>query len=431
MGQELLVLFGSFLIAVFIRIPIFLAVLIATVIYSLSFPHLSALSAGHSLISGLDRQVIAAIPYYFLLGAVLSAGGMALRLLKFARCLVGWCKGGLAQVNIGASMLFGGISGSAVADASAIGALIIPAMKDDGYSPAYASAVTATSASIGLLIPPSIPMVLFGIFNNVSVGSLFLAGLLPGILMGLILVTTSWLIAGRRGYGATDSFSVRLCVHAARDAFWVLLLPVMITLALVRGVATATEVGALAVFYSIVITLMVYRDVTPRKLLRVVAESAADSAKILSIIAASGALLWSVADLGIAKAMTQSLSELSISPSTLLIVLSGMLVLAGTIMGPGLLLILFVPSVTPVALSAGIDVLHFAVVAILSSSISLVTPPVGVLLFITAAQSEAEIVSVLREMIPYYVALTVLLILVIYFPELSTGLVNLMSSLPR
>lgn len=427
MNIELSVLFGVFLTAAALKIPIFLSILVAAITYALVFSKLTGLSAIHSMVSGLDRPVISAIPYYFLLGAIMSGGGMATRLLRFARCMFGWCRGGLAQVNIGASMLFGGISGSAVADASAIGSLIIPAMKDDGYPASYASAVTATSASIGLLIPPSLPMVLFGIFNDASIGRLFLAGLLPGVLMGLLLVTAAWMVAKKRDYGSTNRFLLKECVAAARESFWVLVLPVMITFTLTQGVATATEVGAVAVFYAIVVSVFVYRDISLRQLVTVIADSAADSARILSIIAVSGALLWSIANLGAARLLTESLAQIHVSPSGLLWLISGLLIAAGTILGPGLLLILFVPSITPVAIVSGIDLFHFGVVAILSSSISLLTPPVGILLFITAAQSGAEIKTIIREMVPFYLALIALLALIIHVPILSLGLLSLLS----
>jgi tripartite ATP-independent transporter DctM subunit len=424
---ELCVLFGVFLTAAAIRIPIFLSVLVAIITYALLFSRLTGLSAAHSMISGLDRPVITAIPYYFLLGAIMSGGGMATRLLRFARSLLGWCRGGLAQVNIGASMLFGGISGSAVADASAIGSLIIPAMKDDGYPASYASAVTATSASVGLLIPPSLPMVLFGIFNDASIGLLFLAGLVPGVLMGLLLITASWMVARKRDYGATNQFLLKDCVAAARESFWVLLLPVMITFTLTQGVATATEVGAVAVLYAVVVSVFIYRDLSLRQLLTVIADSATDSARILSIIAVSGALLWSIANLDAARLLTESLTQVHVSPSGMLWLISALLIAAGTILGPGLLLILFVPSITPVALVSGIDLFHFGVVAILSSSISMLTPPVGILLFITAAQSGAAMIEILREMVPFYLALIALLALIIHVPFLSVGLMGFLN----
>lgn len=422
----LLLIIAVFMIVAILRLPVFLSITLSTISYALVYPDMPDIALVQTMLSGLDRSVFAAIPYYFLLGSIMSAGGMANRLLRLARALFSWIKGGLAHVNIGASILFGGISGSATADASAIGALMIPAMKKDGFTPAYASAVTASSAAIGLLIPPSIPMVLFGLFNNVSVGDLFLAGIMPGVLMAIYLSTAAWLVARKEQHPQAAWSGWREVWLAFKRCILVLVLPVLITFSLSSGVATPTEVGAIAVAYAVVISVFVYRDISLLILMKTIRSSAAESAQILSIIAVSGGTLWIFANMGVADTLINNVAGLQLSQTQLLFVISFMLILAGTVVGPGLLMILVIPPFTSLAVTNGIDVLHFGVVAVFSSAISLVTPPVGILLFLTASQSGASILAILKEMIPFYIALLLLLISLIYFPVLSLGIGELL-----
>ncbi|MGB1256505.1 MAG: TRAP transporter large permease [Thiolinea sp.] len=424
--SQFLLLVGVFLIITALRLPVFLAVILSTVSYTLIYPHMPDIALVQTMLSGLDKPAFAAIPYYFLLGSIMGAGGMTTRLLRLARALFSWFRGGLAHVNIGASMLFGGISGSAVADASAIGSLMIPAMKKDGFPAAYAGAVTASSASIGLLIPPSIPMVMFGLFNNVSVGDLFLAGILPGVLMGIYLSVAAWWTAKRRQHPQSAWSGWGEVWNALKDSVLVLVLPVLITVSLYAGIATPTEVGAAAVVYTVVVSVFVYKDISLAMLIETILASATESAQILSIIAVSGGALWIFANMGAADALIDNVSAFQFSVTQLLYVIAFILVIAGTVVGPGLLMILVIPPFTTLAVANGIDVLHFAVVAVFASAVGLVTPPVGILLFLTASQSGASIMTILKEMVPFYIALILLLISLIYFPVLSVGVGQLL-----
>lgn len=426
LSPQLLLITGVFLTVTALRLPVFLAVILSTVSYALVFPHMPDIALVQTLLSGLNKPAFAAIPYYFLLGSIMGAGGMATRLLRLAQALFSWIRGGLAHVNIGVSMLFGGISGSATADASAIGSLMIPAMKKGGFQAAYASAVTASSASIGLLIPPSIPMVMFGLFNNVSVGDLFLAGLVPGVLMGIYLSAAAWWVAKKRQHPQSAWSGWREVWRAFKNCILVLVLPVLITFSLSAGVATPTEVGAIAVVYAVVVSVFIYKDISLPVLGKTIMSSAAESAQILSIIAASGGALWIFANMGAADALINNVTAFQLPPTQLLFVIAFILILAGTVVGPGLLIILVIPPFTSLAVVSGVDVLHFGVVAVFSSAVGLVTPPVGILLFLTASQSGASILAILKEMVPFYIALTLLLISLIYFPVLSVGLGQLL-----
>lgn len=425
MTAQLLLLFSVFLGAMALRFPVILCIALSTVVYALVYPVMPPVVLMQTLLMGLDRPVFSAIPYYFLLGAVMNAGGMSGRLLRLANALIGWCRGGLAHVNIGTSILFGGISGSAVADASAIGSIMIPAMQKDGYPGAYAAAVTACSACIGLLIPPSIPLVVFGLFNDVSVSDLFVAGVVPGLLMGVYLLIASILIARRRGYKAHAWKGFHEVKESIKGSYLALLLPVLIILCMVKGVATVSEIGAIAVLYSIVVSIAVYRDLDLLTLGSTIINSALESARVLSIIAVSGGTLWIIANMGLSQEIQDSLTNLRLPPTLLLGAMAIGIVVLGTVVGPVLQMILIIPVLTPVAVAQGIDVIQFGIVVVLASAIGLITPPVGILLFLTSAQADSSVSAVVRESLPFLFALLLLLLCLVVFPVLSTGLLAL------
>jgi len=418
----MLFVLGIFLVFTFSGFPVVLSAALSTISYSLVYETLPPVVIVQLLVTGLDNPALSAIPYYFLLGSLLNASGLTRRLLRLARALLAWSRGGLSQVNIGASMLFGGMSGSAVADVSAVGSIMIPAMRHDGYSGPYAAAVTASSASIGLLIPPSLPLVMFGLFNNASVGQLFLAGIAPGILMGCYLMITSYVIARKRGYNAHRWQGWQEIKVAFKECFFALITPVFIIYSLVTGIATPTEIGALAVAYTVFVALVIYREASFRDFLKSWAQSAIDSAKVLSIVAVSGGMLWIAASLDVTAQVTEQFTDANLSPTQLLLLVSAFQIVIGTVIGPKMQIILFIPTITPVVLSAGIDILHFGVVSVLSAAIGLITPPVGFLIFLTAVQAETSVLAVVREILPFLAAIVLLLVTIIFFPQLTTAI---------
>lgn len=422
MIQELLLFFGVGLVAMVIRLPVMLAVLLATCVYALVFPVMPSVVLVQTLMQGISNPVLTVIPFFFLVGAIMNAGGMTQRLIRLARAVMGQFRGGLAQVNIGASVIFGGISGSAVADASAVGSIMIPAMQRDGYRPAYSAAVTASSATIGLLIPPSIPMVLFGLFNDVSIGALFLAGLLPGLLLSGYLFAVAAVMARRHGHKAHPWVGWSEVLDSLQDCLFALLLPVLLVSAIVFGIGTITEVAAVAVAYAVLVSRYVYRDVTFGQLWNAVCDTALDCARILSIIAVAGAGVWIVGNMGAANALSASLIDLKWSPTALLALVAVGLVLIGTVVGSGIKMVLIVPMIVPTLVDSGLDVLQVGVVCVLANSIGLITPPVGILIFLTASQARTEVLRVARALLPFIAAQIVLMLMLIMLPSLSTAL---------
>ena len=423
MIAELATLFGVMLVAILTGVPVFFSMAIGVVVFAVAFaPLMSPLVVVQTFQQGLDNQAFTAIPYFFLAGTIMNVGGMSARLLRLARAMIAHIRGGLSHANIAASIVFAGISGSAVADAAAVGSVMIPAMKRDGYSPSYAAAVTAASATIGLVIPPSIPMVIFALFTGASVGSLFLAGIVPGLLMGVFLMAASYIIARRRRYPASKWRGIGELIAAFRASFLALLMPILVIVGLVGGFATTSEIGAVAALYATIVSTLIYREANLKQLFRGVVQAALDAARVLIIIGVSGAFIWIVARLSVANNLALFLLDMQFGPTTILALIALGLIIAGTILEPVTILVVLVPMLVPAALASGIDITHLGIVVVLSTSIGLITPPVGILLYITAAQAQAPALQVVRETMPFLLALLVLLTTIVLVPAVTLWL---------
>ena len=406
-----------------LRLPVFLAMGLAAAAFAFAWsPIMKPDVLAQTFVRGLDNQAFTAIVYFFAAGTIMNAGGMSQRLLALAKALIAHIKGGLAHANITASMVFAGVSGSALADAAAVGSVMVPAMKKEGYAPAYAAAVTASSATIGLMIPPSIPMVIFALFTPADVTKLFLAGVIPGLLMGVFLLIVSAVVAHRRGYPAHRWQGWKTVWVALRGSFLALLMPVLVIWGMVAGVATVSEIGALAALYAALVSLIVYREISLAELWNSLCDAAADSAKILLVIAMSGAIVWIAARVGIALELADLLSESTLGPTAILALIAVGLLILGTVLEPVTLLIVVAPIIAPAAILAGIDITQLGIVFILASSIGLVTPPVGMLLYVTASQAGAPVVQVVRESVLFLLALIVLLMTIVAWPALTSYL---------
>lgn len=423
----------GFMLAVMIalmilRVPVFFAMGLAAVAFAFFWrPIMAPEVLAQSFMRGLDNSAFTAIAYFFCAGAIMNGGGMSARLLELARALVAHIRGGLAHANISASVVFAGVSGSAVADAAAVGSVMIPAMKRDGYSGAYAAAVTASSATIGLLIPPSIPMVIFALFTPADVTKLFLAGVLPGLLMGAFLLVASVIVAFRRGYHAHPWQGWGRVWTALRRSLLALLMPVLVVAGMVSGVATVTEIGALAAVYAALVSFVIYREASIAEMWASVVQAAEDAARILIIVAAAGAFVWIAARTGVANELALAITEYQLEPTMLLAAIAVVLLLLGMVLEPVTLLIVVAPIIAGPAVLAGVDIVQLGVVFVLASAIGLVTPPVGVLLFVTSAQADAPMIAVVRESLIFLAALVALLMAVVFIPQLTLGLAELLT----
>ena len=420
-------LLGSFLVFLGLGVPVFFSMGLASLVFILfqggSVP-LNVLAS--SLVQGIDSFSFLAIPFFFLAGDLMNTGGITRRLLAFSAALVGHVRGGLSHVAIVASMIFSGVSGSAVADASAIGSVMIPAMKADRYPPAYAAAVVASAATMGPIIPPSIAFVVYALLAEVSVGRLFLAGVVPGVLMGVYLMIAAWLIARRRGFPYSPRASFAAVRRTFGGASLALVMPLIIMGGIVFGVVTPTEAGVVAVVYGLVVGVFVFRDLKPRELFRICTDSMINACTILMMIAAAGIFSWLVANMNLGEMLVRFFTGLTASRWVMLLIINVFFLVWGLALDIVVGMVVMVPLLVPVATAYGIDLVQFGVIVTLNLLIGELTPPSGVVLFISAGIAGARLEDVFREAAPFAVALVAVLALVTYVPALSLWLPTLL-----
>jgi tripartite ATP-independent transporter DctM subunit len=375
--------------------------------------------------AGTTSFPLLAIPFFILAGNLMNAGGTTERIFAVAQLFVGRIRGGLAHVNVIGSLIFGGMSGSAVADAAGMGVIEIRAMVKEGYTPQFASTITAVSSTIGPIIPPSIPFVIYGSLANVSVGALFLAGIVPGLLMSLGLIAAIAVAAHRRQLPRSAGFpglseGARVMLRAAPA----LALPPLILLAIFTGLATPTEAAVLASAYAFLLGCCVYRELSLADFWRTLWESGRQTAQVMLIIAVSAPFGWVLIQQQVPNAILQGLLTLSSEPWVILLVVNVALLVFGMFLESIAILIIAYPILAPVMAQIGIDPVHFGVIMVLNMMIGLITPPVGLCLYVVSGISKVPIASIARELAPYLLALIGVLLLVTYVPALSTWLPN-------
>ncbi len=423
MTQQLLqfcVLMGAFIGLLAFGVPVFFAMGLASLAFiAAAGGQVPYNILASTLVQGMDSFAFLAIPFFFLAGELMNTGGITRRLLAFASALVGHIRGGLSHVAIIASMVFSGVSGSAVADASAIGAALIPAMKEERYPAEYAAAVVAAAATMGPVIPPSIAFVVYALVTETSVGRLFLAGAVPGLLMGAwLLATASWL-AHRRGYPYSRRASLSRLLGTFRDALFALVMPVIILGGIAGGIVTPTEAGVVAVVYAALVGRFVYRELRLKDLWRIVRESSIDSGLILLMVAASGTFSWLVANMAIGSTLVQFFTSLTDSRWAMLIIINLFFLVWGLALEPPVALVTMVPLLVPLAAAYEIDLIHLGVIVVVNLMIGQLTPPSGIVTFLTAQLAGAPLAEVFREAVPFMVALIVVLVLVTFVPAIT------------
>jgi len=415
----LLILLIPFLTFSFLGMPIFISMGISSFIYVLSFHHkIPLLVIPSNMIGMLDSYGFLAIPFFFLAGDLMNTGGITKRLVDFAAALVGHIKGGLSHVAIIANMIMAGVSGSAVADASATGSVLIPAMKKDGYPAEYSAAVVAAAATIGPIVPPSIPMVIYGLLVNVSIGKLFLAGAVPGFLMGLYLIITSYLISKKRDFPARPRATFPQMVWALLRSSFAIMMPLIIILGIVLGIVTPTEAGVVAVFYALFVGIFIYRELSWKDVPGIFKDSMISSSYIMIILASSGVFSWLIASMGAGEILSRFFTSISTNKWVILLILNVFFLLWGCLLDPNTGLVVVVPMLMPLIEKLGIDPVHFGVVIILNLMIGLVTPPVGFLAYLTTTIAGARYEKVVKESWVFILALFLALLTSTLFPDL-------------
>jgi len=408
-----------------LRVPMLVSIGIAVV---LNF-YLSgawALTLPQSMMSGMSRFVLVALPLFVLAGGLMNAGGISSRLFEFARAIVGWLRGGLAHVNVVTSMFFGGMIGSSTADLAGTGSIVIPAMKKHGYPADFAAAVTASSSGIGPLVPPSSPMILYSAVTGVSLGALFLAGLIPGILLGLSQMLIIAYLARRRGWKAFAQFSMQAIWSTGRRALLSFGLPIIIIGGLVIGVFTPTEAGAFAVVYSAILAIFVYRRLSWRGLYRVLGNAVQLTGELLVIVSLSFALGAGLTNAHVPEALVVIIDFVAVGDSEYMRILAMVLlaIIAGMVLDP--LIPVLMPIILPTLLLYNIDLVHFGVLMVIAVVIGQVTPPMAIALFIAGRIAEVDQIRVLRANMPFFIGIVIFLLIAIATPELATWLPSVM-----
>jgi len=366
-----------------------------------------------------------AIPFFILAGNLMNAGGTTERIFAVAKLLVGRVRGGLAHVNVIASMIFGGMSGSAVADAAGLGVIEIRAMVNDGYTARYSATITAVSSTIGPIIPPSIPFVIYGSLANVSVGALFLAGLVPGLLVGLGLMVAIAVAARRRNLPRSAGLpSAREALQTLLRAAPALALPPLILAVIFTGIATPTEAAVVAAAYAFVLGRFVYRELSFGDLSQTLWETGRQTAQVMLIVAMSAPFGWVLIQQQVPNAILQALMGLSGEPWVILLIVNIVLLFLGMFLETIAVLIIAYPILAPVMAAIGVDPVHFGVIIVLNMMIGLVTPPVWLCLYVVSGIARVPIADIARELAPYLLALLCVLALVTYVPAISTWLPN-------
>jgi C4-dicarboxylate transporter, DctM subunit len=424
MNPALFIFVLVFLLMLLGGMPIAWAMICATILWMLASDELVfLLIMPDKIFQGIDVFILMAIPLFILVGELLNAGRITDRLIHFANQFFGWITGGLAQVNIGSSILFSGITGVALGDIAALGRVFIPAMVKQGYSPAYAAAVTASSSIVGPMVPPSLIIVIYGAATGVSIGALFAACVLPGLLVGICQMALVWQQAKKSGSQPVKADrSPQALARSSMQALIPLMVPVIILVGILGGVMTPTEAGAVAAFYALVIAMVFYRTLKFTDLYAIFARTMTFSGKLLIIVGCGTVFSLVMAIENVPDLLQSGMQSADIGPLTTLLIANLILLFIGMFIDPAAAIILFAPILSTVAISAGIDPVHFGVIMILNLNLGLLTPPLGICLFAAEEIADCGLPALIRETIPFLLTSLVVLILVTYVPDISLWL---------
>ena len=419
--MALTILFVLLAVLLVIGVPVAVSLAVASLVY-IMIDGLPEVVLVHNMINGIDSFPLLAIPFFILAGHLMNTAGITTKIFAFARALVGWMHGGLGHVNVGASIIFAGMSGAAVADAGGLGNVEIKAMRDAGYDTDFSVGITAASSTIGPIIPPSLPLVIFGVMASASIGELFAAGLIPGLLMALSLMIMVAIYSRRRSYPRDAAFDSRRLWVTFKGAFFPLLTPVIVVGGIVTGAFTPTEAAVAAVAYALFLGLVIYRSLNWRHLVRVSIDTIETSAAILMIVAAATIFAWILTANQVATLLGDSLLDLTENKYILVMIIMAMVLLIGMFMETIAAITILVPVLLPIAGKVGLDPVHLGIIVILNLMIGLLTPPVGMVLYVLADVAGVRFEQCVKATMPFLVPLVTVLLLIAFFPQIALWL---------
>lgn len=418
------VLIGVFVVCLLLRFPIAFSLGLSCLVYVL-FKGIPLIILPMKMYSGIDVFILLSIPGFILSGNLMNHGGLTEKIISFCNHLMGHIRGGLALANVGASMLFAGISGTAVSDTASIGSVMIPAMKKEGYDVGFSCAVTASSSTVGPIIPPSVPMIIASTLSGLSVGKLFLAGAIPGFLLGVGLMIVVYFIATKKGYPKLKRSSFREIAIGFVDTFWAILMTFIIIFGIVGGVFTPTEASIIAVIYALLVGTFIYKKISWRNLPVIILDSMKTSASLMILVGFANLFGWILITERLPQLISSEILDFTTNKYLVLLFINILLIFIGTFMETIAALLILFPILMKVAVTVEVDPIHFAVIAVLNLMIGLTTPPVGVCLFVASSIGKTSISVVSKASFPFLLVSLIVLTLVTLFPQLSLFLPGL------
>ena len=409
-----------------IGVPVAVSLGATTLITSFLFTDMDLMGISSKIFDGLNKYTLMAIPMFILAGSLLSRGSSATRIINFAKSLVGRLPGGLPIAAILASIIFAAVSGSSPATVAAIGSVMYGAIKQAGYNEQFAIGTIATSGTLGILIPPSIVFIVFGVTADQSIGKLFMAGVVPGLMIGAMMMIATYVLAKRSGFKASQPATFKERFIAFKDAFWALLIIVIVIGGIYGGIFTPTEAGAFSVMYAFFVSFFIYKDTKYRDLYRIILDSAQTSSMIFFIIANAMLFAHFLTDEQIPHHITQMILEANVGPLMFLLIVNILLLLMGQFMEPSSVVMITVPLLLPIGMALGIDPIHLGVIMVVNMEIGMITPPVGLNLFVASGITGLSLKDVIVASLPMTAILLVGLVMVTYIPAISLWLPRLM-----
>lgn len=420
-----IMLFASFLIFIFLGMPIAFSLGVSSIVYLL-FNDIPLIIAAQKMYSGIDSFVLICIPGFILAGNLMNSGGITKRIIRFSNGIVGWITGGLGIANVAASMLFAGISGTALADTASLGAILIPGMKEEGYDADFSAAITASSSTIGPIIPPSLPMIIVGTLSGLSVSKLFVAGAVPGVLLSVGLMAVGYFIAKKRKYPKGKMLPFKELISSFYQAFWALLMTFIILFGILGGFFTPTEASIVAVLYALIVGIFIYKELKIREIPGLLLESMLTTASIMVLVGLAKLFAWILASEQIPQMVASGILSLSDNPIVIILLINVLLLFVGSFMETIAALVILFPVLLPVSASIGMDPIHFGVMVVLNLMIGLTTPPVGVCLFVASSIAELPILKTAKAILPFLAISLIVLLMVAFIPQITLFLPGLL-----
>ncbi|MEA5083140.1 MAG: TRAP transporter large permease [Lachnospiraceae bacterium] len=421
-----LVLMVSFFVLLFVGVPIAYSLCLSALFYMIGFTDIPLIIVGQQMLKGVDSFTLMAIPFFVIAGGLMESGGISKRIVNFAKTIVGFLPGGLAVVTVVASMIFAAMTGAGAATTAAVGGIMIPSMEENGYDGGYASAVQAVGGIFGPLIPPSILMVLYGVASGESVGDMLMAGLLPGLFLGIIVIAVVIYQCIKKGYKGVGKFSLKNAVKAFYDAIWAIFAPIIILGGIYSGLFTPTEASAICCLYCLIVGLFVYKELKVETLGKIVFKAVKTAAGIMLIVSATQAFGWVITRAGIPQFVAECVTAVISSPAVFMLAVCLILLVAGCFIDAVPALLIFAPILIPTAKEYGISLIHFGVVMVVVLCIGLVTPPVGLNLFVASSVGGQPIHKIIPHLPVLIGAISVGALIIVFVPAIATFLPSLL-----